>query len=71
MTWLRAACTARGGGGAQNALHGVLHPLPALHLPPEVYRYVTSKVQNDLPAAALDLGGTEENAATLVGALRD
>lgn len=70
VTWLRAACTARGGGGAQNALPGVLHPLPALHLPPEVYRYVTSKVQNDLPATTPDMGGTGETAATLVGALR-
>lgn len=50
ITWLRAACTARGGGGAQNVVPSVLHTFPPLHLPPEAYRYVTMKVQADLPA---------------------
>lgn len=36
ITWLRAACTARGGGGAQvPSVHQVITPL---HLPPDVYR---------------------------------
>lgn len=50
ITWLRASCTARGGGGVQNGVPSVLHAFPALHLPPEAYRYVTLKVQADLPA---------------------
>ncbi len=50
VVWLRAACTASGGGGAQNAHPSVLHPLAPLHLvPSEVYQYVTQKVQTDLP----------------------
>lgn len=72
VTWLRAACTARGGGGVQNALPSVLHTalMPVL-LPPEVYRYVTQKVQGDLPGLSAPgaLVGPE-SAATLVGALR-
>lgn len=52
VTWLRAACTARGGGGAQTATPSVLHAFTPLHLPPEAYRYVTAKVQADLPALA-------------------
>ena len=44
IAWLRAACTARGGGGAQNALPGVLHAVTPVHLPAEVYQYVTRKV---------------------------
>lgn len=55
ITWLRAACTARGGGGAQTALPSVLHTFTPLHLPLEVYRYVTAKVQSDLPVL---VGGT-------------
>ena len=45
VTWLRAACTARGGGGAQNAMPSVLHALVPVHLPPEAYQYLTQKVQ--------------------------
>lgn len=69
ITWLRAACTARGGGGAQNTIPSVMHPFVPLHLPPEVYEYVTSKVQGDLPALAekTDATGTTE---ALVGAIR-
>ena len=40
VAWLRAACTARGGGGAQNASPSVLHQFTPLHLPPEVYSYL-------------------------------
>ena len=50
VIWLRAACTARGGGGAQAAVPCVLQALTALHLPPDVYRYVTNKIRSDLPA---------------------
>ena len=71
IAWLRAACTARGGGGAQTALPSVLHAFTPLHLPPEVYRYVTAKVQSDLPVlvAPERLGGGP-GAETLAGALR-
>ena len=59
IVWLRAACTARGGGGAQLAVPGVLHSFTPLHLPAEVYQYVTTKVRADLPALATpqDMGG--------------
>jgi hypothetical protein len=50
LTWLRAACTARGGGGALATVPSVYQTLTPLHLPEEVYQYVTSKVQGDLPA---------------------
>jgi hypothetical protein len=39
------------GAGAQNALPNILHLFVPLHLPPEVYQYVTQKVKQDLPAA--------------------
>ena len=70
VTWLRAACTARGGGGALNALPSVLHALTPVHLPPEVYQYVTQKVQGDLPGLVAPGVVGPESAATLVGALR-
>jgi hypothetical protein len=50
LVWLRAACTARGGGGAQNTVPSVLHSFSPLHLPPKVYDSMTAKVQGDLPA---------------------
>ena len=34
VTWLRAACTARGGGGAQNTIPSAVHPFAPLHMPP-------------------------------------
>ena len=71
LTWLRAACTARGGGGAQNAVPSVHHTFAPLHLPPEAYRYVTSKVHSDLPALREhELGGGMGGAAAFAGALR-
>lgn len=71
VVWLRAACTARGGGGAQNALPSVHHPLVPLHMPPEVYQYVTQKVQTDLPALKVTGdAGNPGTTATLIGALR-
>ena len=71
VTWLRAACTARGGGGAQTAIPSVIHAFTPLHLPPEAYRYVTSKVQADLPALLTAGGGGVAGADPAVaGALR-
>lgn len=71
MAWLRAACTARGGGGANSGVPGVLQQVTPLHLPQEVYQYLTQKVRADLPhsANAGDVN-TNGNTASLVGALR-
>jgi hypothetical protein len=69
VTWLRAACTARGGAGAQTEVPGMLHTFAALHLPSEAYRYVTAKVLSDLPAIG-DQPGEGPVAATVAGALR-
>lgn len=52
VVWLRAACTARGGGGAQNTVPSVVYAFNPVHLPPEVYNYMTAKVKGDLPALA-------------------
>ena len=49
ITWLRAACTARGGAGALNMTPSVLNEVYPIHLPAELYNYVTSKIQSDLP----------------------
>lgn len=70
VTWLRTACTARGGGGANHATPSVLHQLPPVHVLPEVYQNVTSKVRGDLPglATAPGEGPDAPSAATLVGA---
>jgi hypothetical protein len=70
LTWLRAACTQRGGGGANQALPAVHHPLTPLHLPDAVYRYMIGKVRGDLPALAGPDPGTAEITGTLAGALR-
>lgn len=71
VTWLRAACTARGGGGANNMEPSVLHTFAALHLPAEVYGYITAKVRADLPGIIGGDGpGGDVGAATLAGALR-
>jgi hypothetical protein len=70
LIWLRAACTARGGGGAQNGSPCVLYPLTAVHLPEQVYRYMISKVRADLPALADPDPATAEVTGTLAGALR-
>jgi hypothetical protein len=70
LTWLRAACTARGGGGASNGAPGVLHPLVPVHLPDTVYSYMTNKVRGDLPALAELDPAAAEVTGTLAGALR-
>lgn len=38
IVWLRAACTARGGGGAQNTVPSVIQTFAPLHLPPRRLR---------------------------------
>lgn len=72
VTWLKAACTARGGGGAQNGQPSVLHEFPSLFLPAEVHNYLTAKVRSDLAGLAVNAGGpgVDAGAATLAGALR-
>ena len=70
LTWLKVACSARGGGGALNGDPAVLHPLTVLHLPGDVYRYMIGKVRADLPALAAPDAFTTEVTGTLAGALR-
>lgn len=70
LTWLRAACTARGGGELQNSVPVVYHPLAAVHLPEAVYQYLTSKVLSNLPALAEPNSASAELTGTLAGALR-
>ena len=75
LTWLRTACTCRGGAGPQAALPVVLHPLNPVHLPNAVYEYVSGKVLADLPSLRIrnsansgaGVGATE--IATVVQAL--
>lgn len=70
LVWLRAACTARGGGGAQNTVPSVMHAFTPLHLPPEVYNYMTAKVRGDLPAlTAQGNDGGPEGIADAIRAL--
>ena len=71
VAWLKAACTARGGGGAQNSVPGrVHHPFTPVHLPPPVYTYMIAKVRLDLPALAEPDALTRDVTGTLAGALR-
>lgn len=70
LTWLKAACTARGGGGLQNGVPIVYHPLMAVHLPAPVYLHATNKVKADLPALASSNAESEGMTSTLAGALR-
>ena len=48
----------------------VHHAFTPLHLPPEVYRYVTAKVQADLPALRAEGGEDATGAARMAGVLR-
>ena len=70
LVWLRAACTARGGGGPQNSVPSVTHVFSPVLLPPEVHDYMVSKVAADLPV--LGRGTVSESTTTeaLVGAIR-
>ena len=70
LTWLRVACTARGGGGLQNGVPVVYHPLLPVHVPDAVYEFLTSKVRGDLPALAGPSESSAELTGTLAGALR-
>jgi hypothetical protein len=49
LTWLRVACTARGGGGELAAVPAVAHHYPLLLLPEVASEYLATKVANDLP----------------------
>lgn len=71
LTWLRAAFTARGGGGPLPGDSILLHTLPAVHMPHLVYTFVSSKVASDLPALRPRGPGREEgrmDAAALLAA---
>ncbi|KAI2491966.1 hypothetical protein MHU86_22586 [Fragilaria crotonensis] len=70
LTWLKAACTARGGEGMQNTVPAVYQQLTPVHLPPDVCRYMISKVRLDLPALATPDPMVTEVTGTLAGALR-
>ena len=70
VTWLKVACTARGGGGANSAVPVVHHALYPVHLPEQVYQYLVGKVRSDLPALAGPDPATAEVTSTLAGALR-
>jgi len=70
LVWLRAACTARGGGGPLSAVPVVHHQFGPVHLPAAVYRYMIGKVRADLPALATPDALTSEVTGTLAGALR-
>lgn len=70
LAWVRAACTARGGGGAQNGIPIVFAPLYPVHLPPAAYRYMIGELRGDLPALADPDPATAEVTGTLAGALR-
>ena len=71
LSWLKAACTARGGEGLQNTVPVVYHDaLAPVHLPAEVYRYLTGKVRAELPALAAPDAYTSEMTGRLAGALR-
>ena len=70
LTWLKAACTARGGLGHQNMVPSVFHHLMPVHMPANVYQYFTSKVKSDLPALGAPDAATAEITGTLAGALR-
>ena len=71
LIWLRAACTARGGGGAQTAVPSVMHAFSPVLLPPEVHAdYVVSKVSNDLPVLGQRSRADPTTTEALVGAIR-
>ena len=70
LIWLRAACTARGGGGPQNAIPSVVHAFTPVLLPPEVHDYVVAKVLVDLPALGRRSEAEQGTTDALVGAIR-
>lgn len=75
LVWLRTACTARGGGGAQNLASGVYHPFTLVHLPDAVYNYMAAKIHHDLPSQAREgaragEGGAAQVATQIAAALQ-
>lgn len=64
VSWLRVACTARGGAGDLAPLPAVAHSFSLLLLPAAVGEYVASKVDNDLPGRS----GNARTGASLVEA---
>ena len=70
LAWLRAACTARGGGGPHHLAPCVGHVFPPLHLPPEVHDYIVAKVRSDLPGLAQPPDASTNTTEALVGAIR-
>ena len=54
----------------QNTVPAVYQQLTPVHLPPDVYRYMISKVRLDLPALATPDPMVTEVTGTLAGALR-
>jgi hypothetical protein len=70
LTWLRAACTCRGGAGPQAMMPIVLQGLPPVHLPAAVHDYVSSKIASDFPTAFRGgPAGVDPNIAEVVRAL--
>lgn len=57
LTWLRAACTARGGAGDLADLPAVAYSFPLMLMPVTVSDYVTTKVAADLPRRTGASGG--------------
>ena len=58
LTWLRVACTARGGGGDLAALPAVALRFNLLLLPAPVSEYVANKVKGELPGRQAGLTGS-------------
>lgn len=58
LSWLRVACTARGGGGDQAALPAVAQSFALLLLPAAISDYVAAKVYADLPGQRRGGGDT-------------
>jgi hypothetical protein len=64
LTWLRVACTARGGAGELAPLPAVAQQFPLLLMPGAVSAYVATKLDRDLPRRR---GGLAHTAGTGVG----
>ena len=70
ITWLRAACTCRGGAGAQAMVPIVLQALPPVHLPEAVHTFVSGKITSDFPVTLRGgPAGVDPSLAAVVRAL--
>ena len=49
LTWLRVACTCRGGAGPQAMVPIVVQTVPPVHLPAAVHDYISGKIASDFP----------------------